>query len=382
MYTAIVRTESEAISNGSSKLEPVGVGDYDDCCYPGKEVMFELLIRTGNDRNRRRLLVLVAATLCLASGIAKADPARIIFDTDLGNDIDDALALGMLHSLQTRGESVLLATTSTKDHPKSALLLDAINTFYGRPDIPIGAVRSGETPDEGRFLQIVDRKDETGFHFPRDLQQAADAVSLLRATLAGEEDGTVILVQVGFFTNLRRLLESGADDHSPLAGVDLVRRKVKFLSVMAGSFQTIADENHYIEWNILIDIPSAQVLARDWPTPIVWSGAEIGLSVPYPAQSIEEDYNYVKYHPLKEGYYLYKPPPHNRPTWDLTSVLYAVRPDRGYFDLSAPGRVTIEDDGFTRFDAVDGGRDRFLKLDALKIERLTEALVQLSSEPP
>ena len=157
--------------------------------------------------------------LALLVGVAKADPARIIFDTDLGNDIDDALALGMLHSLQSRGESVLLATTSTKDHPKSAILLDAINTFYDRPDIPIGAVSLGETQDEGRFLQIVDRKDDTGFHFPRDLEKAADAVDLLRATLAGEEDGAVVLVQVGFFTNLRRLLESGPDDNSPLDGI-------------------------------------------------------------------------------------------------------------------------------------------------------------------
>ena len=348
----------------------------------GRKIVSELARHLDRDRRHWALLILMMVMLALLVGVAKADPARIIFDTDLGNDIDDALALGMLHSLQSRGESVLLATTSTKDHPKSAILLDAINTFYGRPDIPIGAVSLGETQDEGRFLQIVDRKDETGFHFPRDLEKAADAVDLLRATLAGEEDGSVVLVQVGFFTNLSRLLESGPDDHSPLDGIELLRRKVKLLSVMAGSFQTIADENHYIEWNVLIDIPSAQVLARDWPTPIVWSGAEIGLSVPYPAQSIEEDYNYVEYHPLKEGYYLYKPPPHNRPTWDLTSVLYAVRPDRGYFDLSVTGQVTIEDDGFTRFDAVEGGRDRFLKLDALKIERLREALVQLSSEPP
>jgi hypothetical protein len=114
----------------------------------------------------------------------------------------------------------------------------------------------------------------------------------------------------------------------------------------------------------------------------VWSGAEICLSVPYPAQSIEQDYNYVEHHPLKEGYYLYKPPPHNRPTWDLTSVLYAVQPDRGYFDLSVAGRVSVEDDGFTKFVAAEGGRDRLLKVNTLKIERLTEALVQLSSQPP
>lgn len=336
----------------------------------------------GNGPCHRAMLVLLLAVSYFPLGTATAEPARIVFDTDFGNDIDDVLALGVLHSLQTRGESVLLATTSSKDHPKSVLFLDAVNTFYGRPDIPIGAVSSGMTPDEGRFLLLVDRKDAAGLHYPRDIQQADDAVSLLRATLAREEDHAVVLIQVGFFTNLRRLLESTPDEHSDLGGVELVRKKVQLLSVMAGSFQTIADENHYIEWNVLMDIPSAQFLARDWPTPVVWSGAEIGLSVPYPSQSIEKDYNYTQHHPLKEGYYLYKPPPHDRPTWDLTSVLYAVRPDHGYFDLSVTGQVTVEDDGFTRFDAVDGGRDRFLKVDAEKVIRVREALVQLSSEPP
>ena len=344
--------------------------------------MQTLSLKLCSNINRLLLTICVVVSQPVFLSDTKAEPVRIIFDTDLGNDIDDALALAMLHSFESRGESLLLATTTSKDHPKSAVFLDAINTFYGRPDIPIGAVKSGETRKEGRFLQLVDRKDENGYHYPRDLPHVEDAISLLRSTLANEEDGSVVLIQVGFFTNLRRLLESEPDVHSKLQGIELVRRKVKLLSIMAGSFQTIDDENHYIEWNVLIDIPSAQILARDWPTEIVWSGAEIGLSIPYPATSIEQDYNYVKYHPLKEGYYLYKPPPHNRPTWDLTSVLYAVRPDRDYFDLSVSGKVTVEDDGFTRFDAVEGGRDRFLKVDKLQIERLKATLVQLSSEPP
>ncbi len=58
---------------------------------------------------------------------------------------------------------------------------------------------------------------------------------------------------------------------------------------------------------------------------MVWSGFEIGLALPYPHVSIERDYAYVKHHPLAEAYYAYIPPPHDRPTWDLTSVLYAVR---------------------------------------------------------
>jgi hypothetical protein len=162
----------------------------------------------------------------------------------------------------------------------------------------------------------------------------------------------------------------------------LVKQKVKFLSVMAGAFQTNEHNPHPLEFNVIKDIPSAQKLAREWPTPIVWSGFEIGIAVPYPAASIEHDFSYVPHHPAAEAYYLYNPPPHERPCWDLTSALYAVLPDRGYFGLSTSGQVIVENDGFTRFTAAADGRDRFLTLTEPQITRLKEALVQLATQPP
>lgn len=74
----------------------------------------------------------------LLSGVAMAalhadQPATppavpLIFDTDIGNDVDDVLALGMIHALQSRGECNLLAVTITKDHPLAAAFTDAVNT--------------------------------------------------------------------------------------------------------------------------------------------------------------------------------------------------------------------------------------------------------------
>ncbi len=314
-----------------------------------------------------------------------SEPVRIVFDTDMGNDVDDALALGVIHSLQSRRCCELLAATSSKDHPKSAAFIDSLNTFYGRPDVPVGAVRDGVTRAEGSYLKLADVTDGDRLRYPHSLAsgaEAPEAVSLLRRVLAGQPDGSVVLTQVGFFTNYSRLLASGADDASALSGVELVRRKVRLLVVMAGAFEPIQGKARYLEYNVVQDIPSAQRLADGWPTPIVWSGYEIGIAAPYPAASIERDYSYVPHHPLRDAYMLYSPPPHNRPTWDLTVVLYAVLPDRGYFELSAPGRVTVEQDGFTRFDPAASGRDRCLILPEPDIGRLTEALVQLSSQPP
>jgi purine nucleosidase len=62
-------------------------------------------------------------------------------------------------------------------------------------------------------------------------------------------------------------------------------------------------------------------------------------------------------------------------------VLYAVYPNRGYFKLSPTGTVTVEDDGFTSFKA-SKGKHRYLIADKEHIIRVTEALVQLSSQPP
>lgn len=321
-------------------------------------------------------------TLLLATTLLRAEPVPIIFDTDMGNDVDDAMALAMIHNLEKRGACKLLAITITKDHPKAASYTDALNHFYHRPGIPIGVVRDGPTPFEGRYLKAADDEKK----YPRTLKSGADApdaLVLLRKTLAAQPDQSVTLIQVGFFTNFARLLDTPADEHSPLNGRDLIARKAKLLSIMAGAFQTIGGhDNHYLEYNVRLDVPAAQKLAKEWPTPILWSGFEIGIAASYPHQSIERDFNYTPHHLVKESYYLYEPPPHDRPTWDLTSVLAAVHPDRGYFTLSTPGHVTIHDNGFTQFKKKAGGRDRFLIMDAAQAARVREACVQLTSEPP
>lgn len=334
-----------------------------------------------------RYLLLATATTTLITGndAVAHEPVSLIFDTDVGNDVDDALALGVIHSLASRGACRLLGVTVTKDSDLAGPFVDLINTFYGRPDVPIGVVRNGKTPEPGKFLPLASEKKGDQYRYPHRLESgrnAPEAVALLRKLLAAQPDGSVALVQVGFSTNLARLLDSNADDASPLAGRDLVAKKVKVLSVMAGAFTPINGNAHYCEYNVVQDIANCRKLADEWPTDVVWSGFEIGIAVPYPAESIVRDFGYIDDHPVAESYRRYEPPPHNRPTWDLTSVLYAVHPDRGYFDLSPPGRVTIENDGFSKFEPKDGGRHRYLKMNETQRARVQEALVQLTSQPP
>ena len=326
----------------------------------------------------------IVSVFLLVPAASAGKPIPIIFDTDIGNDVDDVLALGMIHSLQTRGECELLAVTITKDHNQCAAFVDAVNTFYGRGDVAIGVCHSGITTQQSKFTVLAAEKAGRADRYPHDLRggkQAPDAVSVLRQALASQDDNSVVIAQVGFSTNLAELLKSSADDISSLSGVELVRKKVRLLSVMAGAFAPIKGKDHY-EYNVLKDIPAAQALANNWPGAIVYSGFEIGLAATYPATSIDRDYEYVSHHPLKEAYYLYDPPPHNRPTWDLTSVLYAVYPNAEYFDVSPTGTVTVGAKGLTKFAVSEIGRHRFLIMSDQQRVRVVEALVQLSSQPP
>lgn len=332
--------------------------------------------------------LITIALCCLMPSTAMSEPVKLIFDTDMGNDVDDVMALCMIHSLQKRGAVELLAVTITKDHPQAAAFVDAINTFYGYPDIPIGVVKGGVTPEPGKFNLLADEKNADGsFRYPHDLLSSSDApeaTGLIRKLLAEQSgDHSVTLVQVGFFTNFARLLDSKPDEHSLLNGRELIAKKVKLFSMMAGAFQTVKWYTQHLEYNVVKDIPAAQKLVANWPGPIVWSGFEIGVAAAYPHQSIEQDFEYVVHHPLKEAYILYNPPPHDRPTWDPTALLYAAYPDRGYFDLSPPGWVKVLDNGATVFtpDRTNRASQRFLVMSAEQTEKVREAIVQLCVEP-
>jgi len=315
--------------------------------------------------------VLLAAALLCACSVA-AQPVPVIFDTDIGNDVDDALALAMIHALESRGEAKLLAVTITKDNKYAAPFIDAVDTFYGRGDIPIGVVKNGKTPEDSPMIRVpAERRNPDGSYvYPHRLTDGAkapDAVGVLRSALASQKDGSVVIVMVGFSTNLARLLT---------ADPDLVKSKVRLLCAMAGAFP-----HGNPEYNVKTDIPAARQVFRDWPSPIVFSGFEIGQAMLFPAASIEHDFSWVTNHPVADAYRNYMPMPYDRPTWDLTAALYAIRPNRDYFSLSEPGNVDVDDQGRTMFTPDPKGTRRYLILSDQQKARTLETLVLLASQP-
>jgi inosine-uridine nucleoside N-ribohydrolase len=359
-------------------------------------------------------LATLSASLALSGGaIAQPiapPPTKVIFDTDMWGDIDDVLALAMLNALQDRHEVDLLAVTVSTDDAWIAPYVDLLDVFYGRGDVPVGVVHHGVPPNPswltaakpGRpnYTKYISqlRKPDGSYLYPHrltDRSDVPDAVALLRRTLAAQPDGSVVVIQVGFSTNLARLLDSGPDQASPLTGTDLVRKKVRLLSAMGGNYSDTTGKilgQGQSEFNLAFDVPAAQKVFSSWPTPIVASGFEIGRTMSFKGADIDSKFGYVLHHPVAETYRYTDPafrskdtPPgtlHDHQTWDMTSVLYAARPDDGYFTLSRPGTITVLPGGTSRFEESASGTRRYLIMNDAQRARALEAMTLLSSEPP
>jgi hypothetical protein len=78
----------------------------------------------------------------------KGNPEKIIFDTDMGSDCDDVGALALLHYYADQGKAEILGCIySSGKVPFGAGIVEAINIWYGRPDIPVGAYYGNEVGD-------------------------------------------------------------------------------------------------------------------------------------------------------------------------------------------------------------------------------------------
>ncbi len=319
----------------------------------------------------------IAAQLSSRKPEATAAPG-IIFDTDMGNDVDDVLALAMLYNYQKQGKANLLGITISKANPKAVPFISAFDYKYTKGKTPLGYIGpDGPTPDEGKYLSsVADAKNRNGKcmykRLLNDASEVPEAYKLQRKLLASQPDQSVVIIMVGFASNLSRLLASGPDEYSPLNGKELVRRKVKLLSVMGGNFRHLNKS----EFNIVKDIASAQYVFDNCPAPMIVGGWEVGGYVKYPCSSITGDLS--ESHPMRVAYSSYLPMPYDRECWDLISVQIAVEGvDGDALALSPQGRVSIDDTGKSKFVQTINGNQQILILNHNNIPQLQDALVKI-----
>ncbi|HEY1109145.1 MAG TPA: hypothetical protein VGE76_10950 [Opitutaceae bacterium] len=283
----------------------------------------------------RRFLVLVL----LARAAWAAAPVSVIFDTDMDSDCDDAAALAMLHALADRGEVRILATPVSTKHTWSAPCTDAINTYFGRPDLPIGAPKkTGPAPQGSKYAKQI------AAEFPHDLvstEAAPDATEVYRRCLAAAEDASVVVVTVGDLTNLRYLLESPADALSPLTGVELVRKKVRWWVCMGSRYPADLDPKPW--GNFKMDPESTVRAVAGWPTAITFTGGGDFANLVAVGKRLSE---LPAKNPVRRAYELYfGGKAQDRHSADLISVYIAARGTGAPWSLVKHGYNFIFPDG-------------------------------------
>ncbi len=236
---------------------------------------------------------------------------NIILDTDWGGDCDDVVAARLLANSHRNGEINLIGCIINDCRPYSVRSLDAFLQLSGI-DIPIGMdFNATDFNDDGAYQKRM--VDDLKSKYVKETD-ADDAITAYRKLLVAAT-GKVEIVAIGFTQVLADLLESPADEISPLSGIELVKEKVAHLWDMGGRW----DGKNPSEYNFVATtrtISGSHRMCAYWPTPITFLGWEIGDPVHTGGNIPKED-------PLRKALIDYKCEG-GRCSWDPMTALLAV----------------------------------------------------------
>ena len=296
--------------------------------------------------------ILLFLSSCNLPKSASHNPVKIIFDSDMGPDYDDVGALTMLHAFADSGKAEVLGTMASNKYALVAPCLDVINTYYGRPHIPVGAPKS-KGVNIGCSQHWTDSLVANYPHTVISTEQAQDAVSLYRKILASQPDTSVVIVTVGFLTNLNDLLRTDSDALSPLNGTALVAKKVKRLVSMAGKFPK------GWEFNVKEDSASSKYVFDHWPTRVILSGFEIGEKIITGKKLVKS----ISKSPARMAFNIAmsfsESDKNGRMSWDETAVLVAVK-GTGFGFGEVRGKMVAEPSGYNRWKDDEHGAHTYL----------------------
>jgi len=304
-----------------------------------------LFYRSGPRTGRAALLMswwLLCFAVCspaqsVATAAAKPGPQLVIIDTDIGDDVDDAFAVGL--ALQSPELKILGITTAWGNTPLRTKLVGRFLQETGRTEIPIATgiekyLATGKlTFSQARYAERGPQQDYPG------------AVDFLLEQIR-QHPGEITLIAIGPETNLGAAIERDPETF----------RKLKRVVLMGGSVYRGYDGFAYPtgtakpqpEWNILCDIPAAQKLFTSgiplYVMPL--DSTQIKLQELERARIFSSgtaltDALTLLYHQWSDG---------NRvmPTlFDAVAVAYAIKPE---LCPTTPLRLRVDEQGSTKVE--------------------------------
>ncbi len=283
---------------------------------------------------------------------------RLIIDTDMGCDCDDAGALAIAHTLCKLEEANLLAVTHCCDGLIPCQAIDAINRYYNNV-VPVGGFfdKTGvyEGYKRGYTCQLAEE-------FHSDIRPQ-NGVALLRKTLWEQPDNSVTLVVIGSLYTMHLLQNSKPDNICPLEGKSLVGSKIAKTVVMGGRFKQYWPQPYRLndgylvesEFNIRANISAAIDVCNNWCGELYFVSYELGFHIKTGGDLLVKG---ALQNPVRRAYQIFCN--EARESWDLIAVLYAIRSDQGLWTPSKHGKVSVSSDGVTTMKEEKHGHHHLL----------------------
>lgn len=196
-------------------------------------------------------LLLAAFAGLVAAGPAVAAPTPVILDTDIGDDIDDTWALGLI--LKSPQFDLKLVCTTFGKAEYRAKVAARLLTVAGRTDVPVGLGAGGRTGtgNQQPWVQEYDLKSYAGKVYEDGVQALIDTVNA-----QAQKGRPVTIISIGPLNTLGEALERDPS----IAGK-------ASLSAMQGSVRKGYNgaDKPSPEWNVKANVPAAQkVFAAPW----------------------------------------------------------------------------------------------------------------------
>ncbi|HCY41328.1 MAG TPA: nucleoside hydrolase [Prolixibacteraceae bacterium] len=276
---------------------------------------------------------------------------KIILDADIDSDVDDVGAMAMLLNLHKAGTIELIGVVITSDDPFAPVCASAVNTFYGCADIPVGFLKGQpKLTNHSRYTKTI------ASEFPSKLkswEDADEAVGLYRKLLSQNPDESVTIVSIGHLSSLQGLLQSGADQLSPLNGKDLVKKKVDKWICMGGQFPQGKEANFYRP-----DPQSTVYCLANWEKEVVFCGWEVGNKIITGGERLKSEI--PTNHILYRSYELYNNFA-GRQSWDQIAVLLLIHQADRFFSF-VNGRCVVAPDGSNTWESNPSGKHQYVIL--------------------
>jgi inosine-uridine nucleoside N-ribohydrolase len=290
---------------------------------------------------RRRGLAasLLGLVVAMAAPLEAAERMKVVLDTDIGTDIDDAWALGF--ALAHPGFELLGVTISDGDTTARAKVACKLLQATGRGDVPVAVGRATRVPPERLDLQFAWAED-----FQAKKPVGKPAAQFL-VDLAKKHPGQITLIAVGPLQNVADALR-----REPTLG-----RYLKRVVLMSGCIRGTADKPAQIipEWNVVSAIADAQlVYAAGLPLTIVPLDSTTHVKL----ADAERDRLKAHRSPLTDAleglYRLWIEKPTQRMTLHDQLAVAETAKTGTFFGKVEELPLFVDDEGYTRIDATKG----------------------------